>query len=309
MSLSSCIFEMVDWQCDGSAPIDYRNLPIASIETLDKIADADKDNYKRMLEAIAHLAAERIRQDLTSQIDFRSNVSQYGGGCWGVPTTATTTYNGQQGITFKLRSSRYLQLFLRELIFYSTAPQTIQYEVRDQFSQIFTASYALQPGPNRIVLNLQIPADLYRREIFAGYTATGTQAYVVKGQKCPEDCGCYGKVLDCGCGGQSVSGADTGGTQLLFDVRCSIEQMLCREVLKLEGALIYAMGIEQILATIGSPRTNNITTVKVEQQKLLLPMYEDRYKGAIAAFVKTINLCDDCCFDCSAALNSTYVSP
>ena len=312
-TLEKCLFPLVDINCAGTGPIDIRKLHSISLKSLDEVADQDKDNYANVLRSLVSLAGARIVSDLANRLDTKRINHHNGSGCIGVPASdnATLIYTGKQGVRFQLNRSKYLVMRIRSIVVFSEIDQNITLKIEDQYSTLWTQTYALTAGANELAINFEISNALYKRDLFVGYDQT-LHAYKVMALYCDDDCTSYwqGTCGQCSSAGNAFVGGDTGGITVHYDLTCSLEAFLCYNVDRLSTALLYAMGIEHILTALGTTRRNVNTVVQGAMNQVnLLPAYEMRFKEEMEAFYRSTDFCDNCCFECTPAVVNRYVCP
>ena len=304
------------------APLIYIDqLPGISVKAFDSVADTDKVTYLGVFEAITERAAARIEMDLLggANIEFANVMID---GCIGrlkEPLTFVPrgTYGEYRGVVFQFEQSKYLVLNINKINFRSDIAQTVNFFAKDLFTGdiLFTKTVDLIVGENEIPINEEVFPRRSSNKVFFGYDASESGYYDTSNLDCFDNCCSTCASVSCSsCSFISGSNAiqfqpTTFGLSISYSINCSMNRFLCENINVFKTAMLYAVGVEYLVEALASPRINAFTTTNKEANEKVYNLFEKRYQKALEVSIKSLNFCDNCCFDCKGGIHYDYINP
>jgi len=314
--MKNCFLQLLDVsKCGSGGPINLSDLHIISYKSLAEVAKPEKDSSAEdVLSSLANLAAMRLETDVWDF--FKSyRIPKNQRTCFGRlqrdanKRPISQNYLGQNGVSIIIKPSKYL-VIRPEIVFFSTIQdQSVRFFIERDSVDVWEKTVTLDLGENIILVDETFPADYVTRTFFIGYDQ-GVEAWATTGGFCErEHCRCW-DCIDCACSCAGGTSNSTGGMIINIELECSIERLICKNVMRFKNAMIFGMGIEYLFQNIASFRKNATTMSKHGTSwELLMTEYKDRYQKSILATIRGMDLCDDCCFECKPIMSNVYVRP
>lgn len=306
--------------CDNSvAPgsgIYINSLPGINLKSLQAIANHEQKTYLAAWNDIQIRAYRRFELDITSELNKKTRlISLQRSIDLGTDTTVVSELASAQykGIPIDIRptgaqsdwkSSALANIYVQQFPVYSTAAAATTIKVFDveKQTQLYTKAVTLAVGWNTIEINTQFDSEY----IFIAYDATlipsfskiiptntnygyGIQSYVRGGYSdIPFTTASF------------TTGNDTYGSSVIYSVRCSFQNLVCRNKNLFTTAFWYLLGAETMITRLTSDEINSFTTIGLKRAEELHALYEERYTGALSLAVSGINLDqNDACIECN----------
>lgn len=311
------------------------SLPQISLESLDKMADAEQQTYLGAWNDIQTRAIQRIKIDIINELAKRFKLRQLSESVdllkiINKTTDQTTAANAFYGWTAKLNfptnnyvASAFHCYFFQELKFYSKAAVTdVTFKIFDLQTgeALFTKTQDLSIGWNRIAVNKRFLA--YR--VFVAVDATAITDLV--SQEIPgQSAGCFACACNTyryGCQAQLKGGFTSSvltevydddvtesdnvyGLSAVFSVQCNYQSLVCNNRDLFSLAYWYLCGEEAMVEKLNSSRRNFFTMMKTEQAESNRQELNALYKDALASACSGINLdLSDCCIECNDSIQT-----
>lgn len=297
---------------------DIARLPGISIESIEKIRDADTQTFLDAINDVIFRAVYRLKGDLSKSIKTSGMQSEICIGRLDDAMILVPASTGFGGIMLKMMQSQYLLITIDSLKFFTDGIYTIDFLVHDMTTGTLleTINFQTQAGENEIPVNLTLLAQRYDRQISITYDLSTAPYMKSSALPCFDGCSCSCPVaLTCGCNSftglyENVKSFTTFGLAASFRIECSFEKFICNNISKLGEALWYAAGIEYFDELKGSPALNKFTKTKAEDYQILRNSLKSKYTKAIESGLQSLNLTDNCCFQCDSEIYKFhYVRP
>lgn len=318
--------------CSDSEPesdLYINDLPGISLETLDKIADAEQVTYLNVWEDVKRRALKRFKTHVNSWLSQRYQIRKLAQsanlGRRADTSSVTASAAEDRGFAFwlsnddDLRISNLHIVHVQELALYlsSAANTTVKiYNIKERIGDIyygdaeFTYTVTGVAGWNRIPVSQDFKAEL---GILCVYDATSINSVeltipdrVDSYCSCARDCfGCEVdvegiKVTRPFTSNNVTRGTNTFGLSGIISLECSWEQFICDNRQNFAVALWYLLGYEYATERLYSLRLNRFVTIDREKVKEMRDEYLNVFKDEIERALAGVEVKEDCCVSCNA---------
>lgn len=307
------------------------SLPGISLESIEKLADAEQKTYLGVWADVQLRASKRFQIDVINQLADRYKLRQLSQSVDllkfiddSVLTPGEAKYFGW---TASLASPQHFVgssfhcYYFQELRFYSVAAVTgAIFKIFDSQLgiELFTKTQDLVIGWNRIPVNKRFIA--YNVSV----AVDGTNITNFVEQDISQDalyhfgCGCNHFYGDCNA---SIKGAtfedstdpDYGdsifGLSAIFSVQCNYYALICNNRDHFAYSFWYLLGNELMVERLSSSRRNFFTMIQTETAKELKESFFLNYKSTLKTAMNGVDLdLNDCCIECNQAVQVVYPS-
>lgn len=330
MSLSCLIGHIGIEGCGGEVPVSdlYINrLPGIELESIEKIATQDQENYSGVWSDIQERAVRRFRNEIVKEFKKRYKIKTITQSIdieklidTDEVTAAATQY---RGFTLELNqeSQQYVASNLQS-IYIQTLPLYLPSELNttvkiydlDTQTELFTKAVTGSEGWNNVAVNEVFAA----RRIYVAYDSTLVDS-IEQDITELKHAVLYPDSSHCLCytwGNQNVEikgasstiadkftitqGNDTFGLSGLFSIKCSYDALICNNLDTFETALWYLCAAEFCFERRFTSRLNKFTLFNKEKAKELQEAYEERFMSELETAIGGINLnLKDSCLECN----------
>lgn len=321
--------------CSGLVPdsgLYINQLSGISLESVDKLADADQITYLKVWDDIQTRGLRRFSTNVISYFKTKYRLSQLlDRFSFGTTKTNDTLAAGNElrGLKITLnpdqtypKVSPLISIALDQIQFYSdgyVGDIDISIIDVDGSGALYETTVAVVDGWNTVIKHWESPALETPRAIALVVNCTPINTIKTEIPTTSSSGGC-----DCGClclsdcCSAKVEGLtinfDTSVTTLTPDnahgfkgyvsLKCSYEGLVCVNKDLFSTALWYLLGAEMMVERINSPRINQFTTVDLKKAKELQEYFEAMWKQELGIVIDGIDLDDgDCCLECDPVVS------
>lgn len=333
-----CLIDYIGLRgCSDSEPeseLYINSLPQISLESLEKMADAEQQTYLGAWEDIQIRASKRFQIDLINELAKRFRLKQLSQSIdllKVIDTTSNQTtadnawYGGRIRLSFPSQmnfvGSSFHIYYFQELRFYSKAVQSgIAFKIFDiQTGEVmFTKTQDLVVGWNRIAVNKRFVAyrlfmavdataitELVSQDISVdAVNAFGCACNLYQGRCTAEIHGAKTSSLLTNVTDEDLeAGENLFGLSAIFSVQCNYQGFVCNNKDVFALAWWYLCGKETMVEKLNSSRRNFFTMMSPEKAKENRDDLSNSYKNALKTACDGIDLnLTDCCIECNQAV-------
>lgn len=332
-----CFIDRIGIQGSGQAAPEsalyINSLPQVSMESLDKLADAEQQTYLGAWADIQRRAAKRFELDVVTELATRYHLKQLNQSVDLLKiidkvADQTAAENKYYGFTARLNfpsngtavASLFHCFYFQELKFYSKAEVSdVEFKIFDLQTgeELFTTTKTLAIGWNRIPVNTRFFAwrlfvavdatnitELVSQEIPDGALHSfGCACNIYSGRCTAEIKGATADIENEVADDDITFGENLFGLSAIFSVQCNFHSLVCNNRDLFDLSFWYLCGKECMIENLNSPRRNFFTTQQrdrvIEQRNELSGSYKNALKSACEGI--RLDLAD-ACIECNATI-------
>lgn len=306
--------------CDNSVTpasgIYINSLQGINLKSLQAVANHEQVTYKAAWNDIQLRASKIFELDFTSalsekfkllplqrSIDLGTKISS-------TAEAASAKYKGEvidirpTASASDWKSSALASIYVQSFPVYSTAAAATTIKVFDveKQTELYTQSATLAIGWNTIEINTQFNSECificYNASLIPSFSKTipsntnygyGIQSYLKGGYS---DIPFTSSSL--------TTGTDSYGTSVIYSVRCSFQNLVCKNKDLFTSAWWYLLGVETMITRLTSDEISSFTTVGIKRAEELRERFDSLYQQAKKQIVDGLTLDQaDPCIECN----------
>lgn len=289
-----------------------------TLEQLEKTSEAEQASFLEVWKIIQRRAAVAFRQDFQiaygskAQLRAASDIERIGH--IAVPVQGNAASTGLAGILMEVDESYYLGIYIYRVRLFVQAAGTTTLRILDSYdgTELLAQTWELMAGWNELAINRQLLTQGKGTQLFVGYETTGLATVLSTTQQdnyggCSTATCCDGRLVDVFAGTYAdgelmctrqalVASGNSYGLQVDYDLRCSLDPLICQMRDVLANAYYLLLGREAMDQRLNSTRQNKFTVDGKEQQQALRDDFEAKYQAALKQAIETIGIPADYCF-------------
>lgn len=299
-----------------------------TLELLEQTTEKEQANFLEAWKIIQRRAAVAMRHDFQMHLGGKATLRAASDiervGHIYVPLTLNESAALLAGVMLEVDESHYLGLYIYRVRLFVQSAGTTTLMVLDgeDGTELLSQAWEVQRGWNEVAINRQFLTQGKGTRLFVGYLTDGLQtvlsttAYDSDGS-CSSSRSCDGRLVDVYGGTFDPeaplktletlgNNGNTYGLQVDYDLRCSIDPLICQMRDLLANAYYALIGREIMDQRLSTTRLNKWTIDNKEQVQALRMEYDEHYKAALTQAVESIAVPLDYCFCPNQITHGTY---
>jgi hypothetical protein len=313
--------------CDGATPVSGRyinDLPGVDLKMLSNLSSEEQRDYEGVWNEIYRRSVNELVGDVMVRMQkyFRKSqiLENRQVGYYSSPAVTEAASAEYKGVALELYGTEYTTIFINEVGLYLSTDGSVTVKIFDYRTglELDSLSFSGVEGNNYFQVNKEYYAYGQKAQIFICYDATATASQESK-VYFPDDIKPTDLVMPRGAKISTASSvtennlsftADTYGLTVNYNVKCSMERMVCSVKDILIHALYYKLAEQLLLEREFSQRLNKYTLFNAERAKELKEHYADKYIQTLDASLNDLEpMADGLCVECEKERTYKYSLP
>lgn len=295
------------------------SLPGVTLSLFDSLTKDEQVDYSEFWDDIYSVAQANFITDVQSKLADKFHIDLKLVSRETSEFTATeNTGTGMAGLQIQFTLPKYARLQVLTIEVFSLANYSSPefelsiYDTDQNGELLYTTSAEISIGRNTIPIYQDFEVD----QIYIAYNRHNYRLYQSENRYWAS-CNYWNwSKLSClfPCWGSSYNASVTqvngGGLNVDFNIYCSIEKFICKNINIFKIAFLNKIGVDLMKERILSDRFNRWTTLTTERAKELMPYFSDEYDKHLMNSVANLKIQEDeICFQCKSTVSSRNLLP
>jgi hypothetical protein len=312
---------------ESSNTLFVNDLPGMSLNVADAGADNETENGIDLIKNRIKFASQYIKNDILNYVNdkFNNLLEQNKVGYF--TDEVVLASNRFYGVRIKVKKGRFFELKINRVAIMLDNDATTDLKIFDLRTgiELFTKSVDVEANKQteieidfnystkgqEVVLFVCHTADVaghFKSNLLSGSDIHGCTSCIESGYLSYSRSG-YVSYSNSIKDVNFVTGNDTGGLSVDFNMECSIENYVCSIKNQLAWSLLYKTGSMIMQEVINSKQYNTIVVIHREDNEELLSYYEAEYAKAMNQLTAHLRLPNDICFECNPRIRKQIQIP